>query len=69
MRVLAFLIIAVLLGGCGSPGGEKEQLTPEEEQAREKSVFWQLQEPRVQLDPVEEEEIPAVMGPTMQGED
>ena len=63
------LIMVFLFAGCGASGKDTGKTTPEQEEAREKSVFWQMQEPRVQLDPIEEEEVPPVMAPTMEGED
>ena len=69
MRVVTVILMMVFfLAGCGVSGEKVEKMTPEQEEAREKSVFWQMQEPRIQLDPVEEEEVPAVMSPTMEGE-
>ena len=70
MRLVTFILIMVFsLAGCGASGKDAGEMTPEQEEAREKSVFWQMQEPRIQLDPIEEEEIPPVMSPTMEGED
>jgi len=69
MRSVAVFLVIIFLAGCGPSGESGEKLTPEQEEAREKSVFWQFEEPCVQLDPIEEEEIPQVIRPTIKEEE
>ena len=68
LAAILFMLGSLVLAGCGHSGVEAGKPTAKEE-AREKSVFWQIQEPRVQLDPIAEEEVPSVIGPVMEGED
>ena len=64
MRLLLVIILLILAAGCKGATGEK--VSPEEE-ARRRDVFWQFEEPRVQLDPIKEEEVPSVLYPASPG--
>lgn len=61
MKIMLVIVLSViLLSGCKvSTDTEKTEVTSKEE-ARRKSIFWQMKEPRVQLDPVEEQEYPMI---------
>jgi len=63
MKFLIISFIMIILAGC-APSDEGEKKTPTKlETERRRSVFWQYEEPRMQLDPIAEEEIPAVLHP------
>jgi hypothetical protein len=63
MRYVPLLIVLGLLAGCGIDRGQDQSLTPAQLEEREKSVFWQFVQPRIQLDPIEEKEVPAIVSP------
>ena len=52
---------SLFLAGCGNSGTDRG---PETDEQRKKSVFWQMEQPKIQMDPVSEEEIPSVFSPT-----
>ena len=64
MRLLLIIVLLIMTAGC--KGDAEEKVSPEEE-ARRRDVFWQFDQPRVQLDPIEEEEVPAVFYPASPG--
>lgn len=62
-KYILVLSILFLMAGCGMASDKQEALTPAQQEAREKNVFWQYTEPEVQLDPIAEEDTPAVIYP------
>jgi len=64
MRLLLIIAVLLLAQGCQKAPGQK--ISPAEE-AQRRDVFWQFQEPRIQLDPIEEEETPSAFSPASPG--
>ena len=63
MRILLVLFITMMAAGCGNANTGREGDPTELEQERRHGVFWQFTQPRMQLDPIEEEEFPNVITP------
>jgi len=63
MKILLVLFVAMMVAGCGNANTGSEGDPTELQQERRRGVFWQFMQPRIQLDPIEEEEIPGVIFP------
>ena len=63
MRYVPLLIVLGLFAGCGIDEPQDQTLTPEHREQREKNIFWQFVQPRIQLDPIEEKEVPIILYP------
>lgn len=63
MKYVLLLIFLGVVAGCGEDEPRDQTLTPTHGEQREKSVFWQFVQPRIQLDPIEEKEVPVILYP------
>ncbi|MFH1664581.1 MAG: hypothetical protein ABIA77_00320 [Candidatus Omnitrophota bacterium] len=64
MRRTAVLIVtAFFMAGCGNAGPREGKVLSDQEEGRRSGFFWQLTKPRIQLNPIEEEEMPSVFFP------
>ena len=68
MSKVLILVILIFFTGCGKSVTEEPDRITAKEKARRCSVFWQFEEPRIQLDPIEQEEVPVVIRPIMKEE-
>jgi hypothetical protein len=68
MKILLVLFIAMMAAGCGNANTGSEGDPTEAQQALRRGVFWQFVQPRIQLDPIEEEEFPVVITPVKMDE-
>jgi hypothetical protein len=64
VSIIIIIFISIFcLFGCGSNGQEKQKLSSAEKEQRQREVFWQFTEPKIQLDPIQEQEFPTVIEP------
>lgn len=66
MRIFVILFIALFISGCENPDMLSQEKPSKEEEKKRHGIFWQLESPKIQLDPVEAEEIPLVVWPDQQ---
>lgn len=67
-RYAALIALALFLGGCGKSEDSGPTNGESTRGKREEGIFWQYVRPRIQLDPIEEKEVPVVFMPTRKGE-
>ena len=66
MRIFVILLTALFISGCENPNMLNQKKPIKEEEKRRHGIFWRLERPKIQLDPLEEEEIPSVIWPDQQ---
>ena len=64
MKLLLGVLVAIFIVGCSPSGESADKPVTKAEEERRRSIYWQLEKPEVQLDPIAEEETPNVFYPT-----